>query len=87
MCRTDALVERVWGKVGAARPDDCSRLWVGFHLGKAAGSAGVLEDGAVHAVEDVDLAAQSVGEGQPKDAVADDLCGGDVGGQTVHRMA
>src|SRR5215204_673327 len=78
--RTNALVERVRGEVRAAGPDDGARLRIDLDPGKAIRGAGVFEDRPAHAVEHVDLSAQAVGEGQPEDAVADDLCGGDIRG-------
>lgn len=78
--RPDALVERVGGEVGPAGPDDGASLPVDFDFGEALRSASVLENGAAHAIEHVYLSAQPIGEGQPKDAVADDLCGGDIRG-------
>jgi hypothetical protein len=33
----------------------------------------------MHAIEHINFSAQAVGEGQPEDAVAGDLYGGDIG--------
>jgi hypothetical protein len=77
---TNAFIERVGGKIGTAGPDNGSALGVGLGLGEALGGASSFENGSPHALEHVDLTAQTVGKGQPEDAVADDLCGGDIGG-------
>jgi hypothetical protein len=67
----------------ASRPDDGPRLLVGLDLGKALGGAGILEDGTAHPIEHIDLSVQAVGEGQSKDAVADDLDSGDIRGSLL----
>ncbi len=71
--RPNAFIERVWGEISAVRPDNRSNLRIDHNRGKALGLAGLLKDRAVHAIEDADLAAQSVGKSQPKDAVTDDF--------------
>jgi hypothetical protein len=77
--RLDPLIKRERGRRLRARrrsrSPDLLRPW------QILGRAGVFENRIAHAVEDVDLSAQPVGKGQPKDAVADDLSCGDIGGR------
>src|SRR4051794_6342849 len=76
--RPDALIERVRREVRATRPDDGPDLGIDGDACEARRRAGVVEDGSAHAVEDIDVALEAVGEREAKHAVAQDLGGGDV---------
>jgi hypothetical protein len=60
--QTGPLIKGVGGEVGAAGPYDGPGLRIGFDLGKSFGGAGVFENRAAHAVQDLNLSAQTVGK-------------------------
>jgi hypothetical protein len=60
-------------------------LGIDRDLGKTLGRSGIVEHGPTQAIEDIDLAAQPVGEGQLKDAMTDDGGCGYVGRKASHR--
>src|SRR5215218_10285935 len=73
---TNALVQRVRGKIGAARPDHGSRLRIYRDLLKTPGRPRLLEHRSPHSIEHIYFPLQAIGEGDMQHAVPGD---GDIG--------